>query len=266
MNALRTIGGELKDHLYLIFRLSLYETKSQYSMQYLGWFWEIMTPLLQIGVYWVVFGFGIRGGHPVDGIPFVFWLVSGLIAWFFIGSTIPSGSRSIYGRVALVSKMHFPLSTIPAYVILSQFYRHLAMIALTIVLGSAFGYFPGWHTLELFYIVPAGVIFLYAVSLLLSALATMIRDVQNMVTSAIRMLMYLTPIMWIPPEHSLFKMLLMLNPLVYLIEGYRSALIGTGYLMDHIWYGAYFWSVTLGILLVGAAVHIRFRRYFIDYV
>ena len=242
MNALRTIGGELKDHLYLIFRLSLYETKSQYSMQYLGWFWEIMTPLLQIGVYWVVFGFGIRGGHPVDGIPFVFWLVSGLIAWFFIGSTIP------------------------AYVILAQFYRHLAMIALTIILGCAFGYFPGWHTLELLYIVPAGVVFLYAVSLLLSALATMIRDVQNMVTSAIRMLMYLTPIMWIPPDHSLFKMLLMLNPLVYLIEGYRSALIGTGYLLDHMWYGVYFWCMTLAILLVGASIHIRFRRYFIDYV
>lgn len=78
--------------------------------------------------------------------------------------------------------------------------------------------------------------------------------------------MYLTPIMWIPPENSLFKTLLMINPLVYLIEGYRSALIGTGYLLDHVWYGLYFWTVTAGLLLVGAAVHLRFRRYFIDYV
>ncbi|WP_114570426.1 ABC transporter permease [Exiguobacterium flavidum] len=266
MNAIQTVLKELKDHLYLIFRLSLYEMKSQYSMQYLGWFWEIMTPLLQIAVYWVVFGFGIRGGSPVDGIPFVLWLVSGLIAWFFVGSGIPGGTRSIYGRVALVSKMHFPLSTIPAYVILAQFYRHVAMIFLTVILAAAFGYLPGWHTLQLFYIVPAGVIFLYALSLLLSALATMIRDVQNVVTSSIRMLMYLTPIMWVPPDHELFRMLLMINPLVYIVEGYRSAIIGTGFLMEHVWYGVYFWSVVGLILFVGAAVHVRFRRYFIDYV
>ena len=102
----------------------MYETKSMYSMQYLGFLWELVTPILQIAVYWFVFGFGIRQGRDIDGVPFLPWLVSGIIVWFFISPAITTTARSVYSRIGLVSKMSFPLSTIPAYVLLSLIYRH----------------------------------------------------------------------------------------------------------------------------------------------
>ena len=46
--------------------------------------WEILNPALQIMVYWIVFGLGIRSNAPIHGIPFVFWLLVGISMWFFI--------------------------------------------------------------------------------------------------------------------------------------------------------------------------------------
>lgn len=42
----------------------------------------VLNPLSQIGVYWLVFGLGIRGGAPVHGVPYFVWLVCGLVTWF----------------------------------------------------------------------------------------------------------------------------------------------------------------------------------------
>jgi len=264
MQSAKQVILELYENLYLIFRLSLYEAKSNNSMQYLGFFWELFTPTLQVAVYWFVFGFGIRSGAPIDGVPFLPWLVSGIVVWFFISPAITTGARSVYSKVAMVSKMSFPISTIPAYVILSLFYRHLGMVLITFVLMLGYGYAPGLHTLWLLYLIVSALALLYALALLTSALTTIVRDLQNLLMSVMRMMMYLTPIFWVPT--GLFAKILMINPLYYLVEGYRSMFLGTSWLADNWQYGLYYWAVVLTIFFLGAIVHVRFRRYFIDYI
>lgn len=198
LKAPKQIYSEIRESLYLILRLSMYETKSMYSMQYLGFLWELVTPILQISVYWFVFGFGIREGRDIDGVPFLPWLVSGIIVWFFISPAITTTARSVYSRIGLVSKMSFPLSTIPAYVLLSLLYRHFGMILVSFVLLAFFGYYPGWHTLWIIYLLISAIALLYSLALLTSALTTIIRDLQNLLMSVMRMMLYLTPIFWLP--------------------------------------------------------------------
>ncbi|ERG67867.1 MULTISPECIES: ABC transporter permease [Exiguobacterium] len=260
----KAILSELQSSKYLIMRLATYETKSNYSMQYLGFLWEFVTPLLQIAVYWFVFGFGIRSGRPIDGVPFLPWLVAGIVVWFFIAAAITSTARSVYSKIGLVSKMSFPISTIPAYVLLSLFYRHAILVAVSYVLMWAFGYPMGLHSLWFIYLAISALALLYSLALITSALTTIVRDLQNLLQSLMRMLMYLTPIFWVPTGR--LAEVLQINPLYYLIEGYRSMFLGTDWLANNWAYGLYYWAIVLVLFFVGSMIHMRFRRYFIDYI
>lgn len=260
----KAILSELKSSLYLIFRLATYETRSNNSMQYLGFLWEFVTPLLQIGVYWFVFGFGIRSGRPIDGVPFLPWLVAGIVVWFFIASAITSTARSVYSKIGMVSKMSFPISTIPAYVLLALFYRHVALVGVSFILMWAFGFPMGLHSLWFIYLAISALALLYSLALITSALTTIVRDIQNLLQSMMRMLMYLTPIFWVPPAK--LANILQINPLYYLVEGYRSMFLGTDWLATNWAYGLYYWAIVFVLFFVGSMIHLRFRRHFIDYI
>jgi teichoic acid transport system permease protein len=82
------------------------------------------------------------------------------------------------------------------------------------------------------------------------------------------MLLYMTPILWATfslPEW--VQRFMKLNPLYYLVEGYRAALLGKGwYFVENLGYSLYFWGITVFLLIVGASLHVKFRRRFIDFI
>ncbi|MGG5829475.1 ABC transporter permease, partial [Bacillus pumilus] len=132
MNALFTILREQISSLPLIMRLAVYETKSKYQMNYLGVLWQFLNPLMQMLAYWFVFGMGIRGGQPIAigdmEVPFIIWMLAGLIPWFFISPTILDGSNSVFKRINMVSKMNFPISALPSVVIMSNLFSYFVMM------------------------------------------------------------------------------------------------------------------------------------------
>ena len=71
MQAVLTVIKEHFKNFYLIQRLARFQLKISNHDNYLGLAWELINPVLQIGVYWFAFGFGIRQNEPVDGIPFI---------------------------------------------------------------------------------------------------------------------------------------------------------------------------------------------------
>ena len=83
MNSMVMVLKEQVNSLYLIKRLSIYQVKSTNNNNYLGLIWEVLNPLIQMSIYWFVFGVGIRGGAGVAEVPFVYWLMSGLAVWFY---------------------------------------------------------------------------------------------------------------------------------------------------------------------------------------
>ena len=96
-----------------IFRLSRYEEKATYQSHYLGLLWQVLNPVIQVGIYYLVFGLGVNGGRKIDGVPFIAWMLIGITAWFFINSSLLGASNSIYRQVNVVSKMKFPVSILP---------------------------------------------------------------------------------------------------------------------------------------------------------
>lgn len=272
MNAMFTIMKEQYKSLYLIRRLSMFEVKSNNNNNYLGMAWEIIKPMILISIYWFVFGIGIRGGGDVGDIPFLPWLLSGIVVWFFFHSALNDGSKAIYKRVKMISKMNFPMSVIPTYVILSRFYSHLALLAIIFIILQFFGFTASVYLLQLPYYVFATVALLVVVCLLTSTLTTVVRDIQMFISSTMRMLLYLSPILWAPAtadfgKYDYLLQILKLNPLYYIVEGYRSSLLGTEwYFVEHAQYTLYFWLVVAFFLVFGSVVHMKFRTRFIEYI
>ncbi|MFC5775831.1 ABC transporter permease [Ectobacillus antri] len=268
MTALKMVIQEQIQNVYLIWRISLYESKRMYAANILGNAWLFLAPFLQIAVYWIVFGMGIRQGAPINGVPFFVWMICGLIPWFFINSAIGKGTNSIHSRLNVVSKMNFPLSVIPTYVVLSQLYAHLILLgALFVVVIANLG-LPTWHWIGIIYGLLATITFLVALSFITSTLATIVRDVSMLVQSSLRMLFFLTPVLWEPKESlsPLFLLLIQANPVYYLIEVYRGALIYRDLSIITSSYTLYFWGIVSILIAVGTSLHVKFRKQFIDYL
>ena len=269
MSTALTVLKEQIQNFYLIRRLSAYEMKSANSGNYLGILWEIINPMIQIAIYWFVFGFGIfRNRGAVDDHPFLPWLMAGIVVWFFVNPATTQASKSIYSRLNMVSKMSFPMSVIPSYVIFAKLYQHFMLLVVIIILLAFTGYYPTYYIVQLPYYIFATVALLVSFGLIISTLSTIIRDVHNMVQSLMKILFYLTPILWIldATEHPTITSIMKLNPLYYIVQGYRSALLGDSwYLVGHWEYTLYFWAVVIIFFLIGSSLHVRFRDRFVDF-
>jgi len=239
----------------------------------LGMGWEIINPLIHVAIYWFVFGFGIRQREPIElsngmDVQFLHWMLAGMIVWFFFHHSIIQGSRSIYTRIKMLSKMNFPMSVIPNFVIFSRLYVHVALTIITIIIFQFSGYSFSLYALQIVYFMFATFAFNYAVTLITSTLTTIIRDIQSFIQATFRMLLYLSPILWtIDRLPESLQLVMKINPLYYLIEGYRAGLFGTEwYLINHWQYTLYFWILVIVLFLIGSSLHVKFRKHFIDYL
>ncbi|WP_404329947.1 ABC transporter permease [Mesobacillus maritimus] len=267
MNLVWQVLKEQLQSLNLIFRLGFYEIRSKYKMHYLGALWQILNPLFQIGIYWFIFGIGIRGGSPVGETPFFLWLIVGLVPWLFIAPTLTQGANSVHTKINLVSKMKFPVSVLPSIKIVGNSFSFFIMLFVTTGILLFNGIFSGLYLIQLPYYLVCLYLLLYGLTLLLSTLTMIIRDIQTMLQSIVRMMMFLLPILWnVNSLPAIFLNILKLNPFFYIIEGFRNSLIGGAWFFDDFAYTLYFWIITILILLIGSKVHIKFRHKFVDYI
>ncbi len=273
MKSAITVIKEQVGHFYLVRRLSLYELISKNRNNYLGMTWEILNPLIQIMIYWFVFG-TLRKREPIEiggmDVPFITWLLVGFILWIFFFQSTIEGSKSIYSRLRMLSKMNFPMSVIPNIAIFSRFYIHLFLLIVTTIIFQLSGYYVTAYFLQLIYFIVGAFCFIFAVSLITSTLSTIVRDVHMFLNSTLRMFLYLSGVLWpitLLADFPVIMALMRLNPLLYLIEGYRAAFFGTEwYFIVHWQYTLYFWAVVIVLFLFGSMLHVKFRRHFIDYL
>ncbi|WP_369040932.1 ABC transporter permease [Staphylococcus chromogenes] len=269
MRAIISIFKEQIINLPKILKLAIYNMKSQYANHYLGVFWNILQPLLQVIVYYIVFGLGLRGSAgSVMGMPFIVHLISGLFPWLFISQGINSGAAAIQQNIGLLSKMKFP-SSIFISIALTNNMINLLITTLIVFIISLFNhYVPLWHYFWFVYFMIGSFAIIFGISLIMSTLTVIVRDTKNLLQNVIRMLFFMTPIFWVLEEqHGILVKLASLNPFAYLIGVYRTAFIHPqtavyGTWSDHI----YFWVTTLLLITIGAIVHTKFRKRILDYL
>ena len=261
-------------YFYLIRRLSIYELKSKNNDNYLGMTWELINPLVQITIYWFVFGYGIRQRANIKltdtlEVPFFYWMLVGMIIWLFFYRSIIEGSKAIYTRIRMLSKMNFPMSIIPHYIVLGRYYVHFGLLIITIIIFNFSGYLGSIYYIQLIYYTLALLAFTFSLALVMSTMSTIIRDIQMFLQSILRLGLYVSPILWNVEtvSNDFISTVIRLNPLYYLIEGYRYSLFGLGWHITEFWQLTLtFWVITLILFSFGSYLHLKFRKHFIDYV
>ena len=214
--------------------------------------WEILNPSIQMFIYWFVFGTLLsRSPIEVAGevVPFFHWLLAGFFLWIFFYQATIQGSKSVYSRLRMLSKMNFPMSIIPSMVIFSQIYVHLLLLAISIVIIQFAGYPFTVYYLQLIYYMAAAIALIFAISLITSTLSTIIRDVHMLLNSVLRMMLYISGVLW-PisklADYPTIMNIMKLNPLFYLIEGYRASFFTREwYFLEHWEYTLYSWSCSI---------------------
>lgn len=257
---------ELFNFKGLLLKLAVFEVRANNEDNFLGYAWEMFGPFIQIFVYWFIFGMGLRNGAPVNGDPYIAWLICGYAPWLFISRCISQGLGSVLGRVNLVSKMNFPTSILPAMPMFSSWITFATLVALMLITLLLSGIQPSKEWLGAIYYTFCMFVFLYALNIFNSTIVVLFRDYRAFFSSIMRILFLATPIMWVSSSFNPELLgIMQLNPFYYIIEGFRSAFLpGVGPLDSSL--AIYFWSITILLLVAGSILHIKYRDRFVDFL
>lgn len=268
MKSILFVLKENLENLYRIKSITKYELKSDVRDTKLGFLWNILNPIIQICTFWIVFGIGIRSGKDVDGVAFLPWMIVGMTVWFFVSPCITQGVGCIYAKRNIITKMKFPVSILPTTVVTKELFNHLVMLAIIMVFLLCLGFQPSLYWLQSIYYMVCAFCFCIALNTITSVLNMFTRDISKLVKACMRMLLYLTPILWtldkINVSHPQLAFLLKMNPLYYIVEGYRESFFYQVAFYGHYKLTLYFWVVTIVMYCVGSWLMYKFKSRFID--
>jgi len=256
---------EIIERRKLIYELTRRDFQTKYLGSYLGILWAFVHPIIYIVILWFVFQLGLKS-KPVGNFPYILWMLTGIIPWLFFSECLGNATNAIVDNSFLVKKVAFRVGLLPIVKILSSLTIHLFFIIVIFLIFIAYGYPPNIYNLQVFYYLFSTLLLLLGLSLFSSSLIVFLHDVGQIINMILQFLFWMTPIVWsadiLPPR---LHTLIMLNPVYYLIEGYRSAFIRKVWFWeDHCLWTLYFWAVTCFILVAGTIVFRKLRLRFAD--
>lgn len=256
---------ELKNNRELIWNLSKNDFKTKYAGSYLGITWAFIQPIITILIYWFVFEFGLKSGSPIKDVPFILWFMVGLVPWFFFQEAVLNATNCMLEYSYLVKKVLFKISILPIVKIISALFIHLAFIVFLFVVAGVYGFYPSKYTIQLIYYLFCTFFMALSISYATSAIVIFFKDLGQIINIFLQVGMWMTPIMWsytIVPEN--FQWIVKLNPMYYIIEGYRDTFIKHVWFFERYFQTAYFWVLTLVLFIIGAVIFKKLKPHFAD--
>lgn len=258
----------IKEHfsnLRQVHILAKKEMQKNYKGSLLGLSWAFVRPTLYILIFWFAIQFGLRNGNTDSEIPFIAWLAAGISPWFFISDTLTFAGNAIRGQSYLVTKMKFPISIISTFRVISQWYIHIMFLMIVSLFVILSGIKPSLYWLQIPYFVICTLLFMVVVSWITSTLVVISRDFEQLLRAVASILFWLVPAIWnIHSMPVVAQKIISLNPMVYLIEGYRQTFLGQNWFYEHLGYTVYFWVVLIAIAGLGSYLHVKLRPQFAD--
>ncbi|WP_017471011.1 ABC transporter permease [Amphibacillus jilinensis] len=206
----------------LLFYLVSSGLKAQNRNSYLGYFWWLLDPLLNVFIYYFLMVVIVGRGGP----DFPVYLVIGLVVWRWISSTINSSSKAITKYSGIISQVYMPKSIFPLAFSVTQLFNFLFGLIVIAIFLFAFRVVPTWHIVFLPYIILVQLLFLIAVSFLVAYITVFVRDIDNVMKHIVRLFFYSSPIIWEGsrlPER--FDWIVAINPVAIVMNAYRDILM-----------------------------------------
>ena len=260
---------ELYQNRRLIWRLSRNDFKKRYAGSYLGTIWAMVPPIVTVAMYWVVFdrifGSGPQVTYTGGEVPYVLFLTAGLVPWFFFSDAVMGGMTSLMEYNYLVKKVGFKVSILPIIKVTAAMFVHIGFSVVLVLIAAFYGYTPTVYTLQLFYYTFCEYVFILGLSYATCAIVLFFRDLQNLVSIIMQVGMWATPILWnINTLREKYKPFIKLNPMTYIVEGYRSAVYEQQWFWEHFYSSTYFWIVTALLFVVSALIFKKLKPMFAD--
>lgn len=217
---------EIWMHRELLGFLVWRDIKIRYKQTLLGGLWAVLQPLIAMLIFGVLFTrvVGIRS----DGPPYPLFVFAGLVPWTFFANAVGLSSNSLIGSEQMIRKIYFPRVLVPLGIIVALGLDMLISLAFMGVL-MAYYRWPVSSSLAWLPLFLSGTcVFTSGLGLVLSALNVQYRDVKYVVPFFTQMMFFVTPVLYpmsrVPPH---LQLLLALNPMAGMVEGFRHALLGT---------------------------------------
>lgn len=224
-------------------RLALSDLKNSYKDSVLGWLWTVIKPAINIAMRYFAFVVGLRIGHEVNGHPYFLWFIAGLVPWFYLSEVFVTGANSLRKYSYLITKIRFPISTIPTFVSLSHMITHLTLMLILFAVFMIAGYRPDIYWLQLPFYTLMMYLFFRAWSLFAGVLSCFSKDFYNLTRSLTSVLLWVSAVFYDADRisNTFARELVNSNPVTYIVTGYRDALV------NQVW----FWDKPLALLRFG---------------
>lgn len=261
-----TLPMELFQNRHLIWKLAKNDFKKRYAGSYLGAVWAMIQPVITVIMYYVVFEwiFPNRAQGELQ-IPFVLFLTAGLVPWFYFSEALNQGTNALLEYNYLVKQVVFKISILPIIKIIAATFIHVFFVGVLLVIAAIYGYFPTIYTVQLLYY--SGCLFVLVLALCYSTCAIVVffKDLSQIINIALQIGMWATPILWnIEDVKASWVGILKLNPLVYIVNGYRSAICERAWFFEDLSGTIYFWGVTIVLFGIGTLIFKRMKVHFAD--
>jgi lipopolysaccharide transport system permease protein len=234
------------------------EIDSTHRMTVLGWAWPLVRQLAQLATLVFIFGSVLKFGIP----HFPVYVFSGLVAWTWFSTGVSSAATSLLDQRHLVFQPRFPSSVLPIVAITVPLVDvALALPVLLVLVAAESGLH--WEVVLVPALILLQLFFMCGVAWLVSSVSVFSRDVPNIVTVALQVIFYMSPVFYrLHSVPSRYATILKLNPLTTLIDGYRAVLLGDP--APSVLRFAYVFVLSCVLIVAGLVVFRRQTPAFVD--
>ncbi len=219
--------GELWRHRELLWFFTTRNIRARYRQMALGPLWMLIQPLVSMVIFTLIFGKLAK--LPSEGIPYPIFTYTALLPWRFFSTAVQGSVGSLIGQMNVISKVYFPRMVVPVSAVFTGIVDLAVSFLILTGMMLAYGFGFSWRMLALPLFVVVAAAAALGVGLWSAALAGRFRDLRYVIQYGTQAWMYATPVAYsarLIPEK--WQAIYQLNPLYWVIEGFRWALLGTG--------------------------------------
>ncbi len=251
----------------LIFSLAKSDFKAKYAGSVFGIIWAFVQPVITVLIYVMIFGMGLKMTPDTTEYPFLLYLIAGIVPWFFFVDAWQNASNCLIEYSYLVKKMVFKIHILPVVKVIASLFVHLFLVVIAFLIFVIMGRVPGITMIKLIYYMFCEICLVLSISYLTASVTPYFKDMTQLISVVTQLAMWLTPIMWDEGFWPEWVMnILRLNPMYYVVTGYRDCYMHGGWITDHIGTTLYFWAFVIIMGLISGKIFREMKDYFADHL
>jgi ABC-type polysaccharide/polyol phosphate export permease len=210
-------------------------------------------------MFYVGITLGFRASKDIDGTvcPYIIWLLSGMVAWFYISDLLGSGPTCYRIYKPLLIKAGYPVSVIPMVAVINNLFIHVILVFVTMIAAILLGVRPSIYWLQLPVLTCMIILFTYLWTFMFGMLTAVSADTINLIRSIKPAFFWLSGILF--NSRTRHSIVFDLNPITYLVESYRSAIAYNMWFWELREKTEYFFMICLIMLIVSLILYKRLK-------